>query len=129
MVSRHSSTCLESGLTRGLQRREVTIAVAVVDIYILDFVINIAQSTCRALVVDTLPVEKQQLGSAWASRMVGVGHMLMYGIGSLDLMAIFGNFLGDSQFKKVCLIAAAAMAVAQGVSCWAVTERVLVVDV
>ncbi|KAK5119968.1 hypothetical protein LTR85_007044 [Meristemomyces frigidus] len=109
-------------------RREMTIALAVVDIYVLDFVINIAQSTCRALIVDTLPVEKQQLGSAWASRMVGVGHMLMYGIGALDLMAIFGNFLGDTQFKKVCLIAAIAMAVAQGTSCWAVQERVLVAD-
>lgn len=67
------------------RRNEVTIWVAVVDIYILDFVINIgeslrvswehkegvadlgviAQATCRALVVDMLPVEKQQLGAAW----------------------------------------------------------------
>ena len=60
--------------------------------------------------------------------MVGVGHMLMYGIGALDLMAIFGNFMGDTQFKKVCFIAAMAMAVAQGVSCWAVSERILVAD-
>lgn len=89
---------------------------------------EIAQSTCRALVVDTLPVEKQQLGSAWCSRMIGVGHMLMYGLGALDLNAILGNFLGDTQFKKVCLIAAMAMALAQGTSCWAVQERVLVSD-
>ncbi|GAB1742780.1 hypothetical protein NU219Hw_g8490t1 [Hortaea werneckii] len=109
-------------------KREATIALAVVDIYVLDFVINIAQSTCRALVVDTLPIEKQQLGSAWVSRMIGVGHMMMYGIGALDLEAIFGDFLGDTQFKKVCLIAAIAMAVAQGTSCWAVHERVLVSD-
>ncbi|KAK4548525.1 hypothetical protein LTR36_009435 [Oleoguttula mirabilis] len=111
-----------------IQKREMTIALAVVDIYVLDFVINIAQSTCRALVVDTLPVDKQQLGAAWASRMVGVGHMLVYGIGALDLMTIFGNFLGDTQFKKVCLIAAITMVVAQGTSCWAVNERVLVSD-
>lgn len=52
----------------------------------------------------------------------------MYGIGALDLDSIFGNFLGDTQFKKVCLIAAIAMAFAQGVSCWAVHERVLVSD-
>ncbi|KAI7085611.1 sucrose transport protein, partial [Hortaea werneckii] len=109
-------------------KREATIALAIVDIYVLDFVINIAQSTCRALVVDTLPIEKQQLGSAWVSRMIGVGHMMMYGIGALDLEGIFGDFLGDTQFKKVCLIAAIAMAVAQGTSCWAVHERVLVSD-
>lgn len=47
------------------RRREATIVLAVVDIYVLDFVINVVQSTCRSLIVDTLPVEKQQLGSAW----------------------------------------------------------------
>lgn len=60
--------------------------------------------------------------------MAGVGNMLMYGIGALDLTAIFGNYLGDSQFKKVCVIASIAMSVAQGTSCWAVQERVLVSD-
>ena len=54
--------------------------------------------------------------------------MLMYGIGALDLMSIFGNFMGDTQFNKVCFIAAMAMAVAQGISCWAVSERILVAD-
>lgn len=92
----------------------------------LDFMINIAQSTCRALVVDTLPIEKQQLGSAWVSRMNGFGHLMVYAIGSLDLEAIMGKFLGDTQFKKVCAIAALAMVVTQGVSCWAVQERALV---
>jgi len=58
--------------------------------------------------------------------MIGVGHMLMYGIGALDLEAILGDFLGNTQFKKVCFLAAVAMAVAQGTSCWAVHERVLV---
>ncbi|KAK5109526.1 hypothetical protein LTR62_006978 [Meristemomyces frigidus] len=107
-------------------RRKAAIAVAVVDIYVLDFVINIAQSTCRALVVDALPIEKQQLGSAWVSRMSGVGKLMMYGLGALDLKAWTGNFMGDSQFKKVCLIAAVAMAAAQGTTCWAVSERVYV---
>jgi solute carrier family 45, member 1/2/4 len=61
--------------------------------------------------------------------MSGVGNMLMYALGALDLKAILGNFLGDTQFKKVCLIAAIAMAVAQGITCWAVQERVLVANV
>lgn len=102
------------------------VRLAVVDIYVLDFVINIAQSTCRALVVDTLPIEKQQLGSAWISRQGGIGHLLVYAIGALDLNAWMGGFLGDTQFKKVCLIAALGMAVPQCISCWAVEERVLV---
>lgn len=102
------------------------VVLAVGDIFVLDFVINIAQSTCRALVVDTLPIEKQQLGSAWVSRQGGIGHLLVYAIGALDLNAWLGGFLGDTQFKKVCVIAALGMAVPQCLSCWAVEERVLV---
>jgi len=29
--------------------------------------IVVAQSTCKALIVDTLPIEKQQLGAAWGA--------------------------------------------------------------
>jgi len=58
--------------------------------------------------------------------MSGVGSLLIYGIGSLDLEGLLGNFLGDTQFKKMCLIAALSMSVAQGITCWAVHERVLV---
>lgn len=60
--------------------------------------------------------------------MAGSGHMLVYAIGALDLNAILPNFIGDTQFKKVCLIAAFAMAATQGVTCIAVHERVLVSD-
>jgi solute carrier family 45 protein 1/2/4 len=111
------------------RKRSFTIGVAVVVIYLLDFIINVVQSTCRSLIVDTLPVEKQPLGSAWASRMGGLGSILVYGVGALDLNGIFGStFLGDSQFKKVCVIAALAIAIAQGATCWAVKERVFVSD-
>jgi solute carrier family 45 protein 1/2/4 len=59
----------------------------------------------------------------------GLGHLLVYAVGSLDLIGILGKtFLGDTQFKKVCVIAAIAIAIAQGVTCWAVQERVLVSD-
>ena len=60
--------------------------------------------------------------------MAGVGHLLVYGVGSLELKFILGNFLGDTQFKKVCVIAAIAMGLAQSVTAWATQERVLVSD-
>ena len=60
--------------------------------------------------------------------MAGFGHLLVYAIGALDLHAILGDTLGDTQFKKVCVIAALAMALAQGLSAWAVQERTLVAD-
>ena len=60
--------------------------------------------------------------------MVAIGHLIGYGVGALDLGSIFGTFLGDSQFKQLCVIAALALIGAIGVTCWATTERVLVSD-
>lgn len=58
--------------------------------------------------------------------MVAIGHLIVYGAGALDLSTIFGNAIGDTQFKQMCVIAAVALMVAIGVTCWAVEERVLV---
>lgn len=60
--------------------------------------------------------------------MGGIGHLMVYAIGALDLNSMLGNFLGDTQFKKVCVIAAIGMGTAQCVSAWATQERILVSD-
>lgn len=61
--------------------------------------------------------------------MIGIGHMLVFGFGALDLNAVLPSALfGNTQFKKVCSIAAMVMVVTQFTTCWAVTERVLVSD-
>ncbi|KFY19004.1 hypothetical protein V493_08203 [Pseudogymnoascus sp. VKM F-4281 (FW-2241)] len=103
-----------------------TIVVAVFSIYAVDFAINAIQSCGRSLIVDTLPIPKQQLGSAWASRMVAVGHLVGYAAGTIDLVSIFGKGMGDTQLKKLVLIASFILMFTVGVSCWAVTERVLI---
>ncbi|GJC83825.1 general alpha-glucoside permease [Colletotrichum liriopes] len=82
--------------------RVFTIILAVLAIYVVDFAINAA------------------------SRMSAIGHMLGYGAGAIDLVGIFGTTLGDSQFKQLTLIATFLMVFSSGVTCWAVTERVLV---
>jgi solute carrier family 45 protein 1/2/4 len=46
-------------------RKSCTVALAVVAIYAVDFAINAVQACCRSLIVDTLPIPKQQTGSAW----------------------------------------------------------------
>lgn len=64
-------------------RKSVTIGIAVLAIYVVDFAVNagklcemtnrcyriiygyLVQACSRALIVDTLPVSKQQLGNAW----------------------------------------------------------------
>ncbi|MCJ1389609.1 hypothetical protein MMC18_002466 [Xylographa bjoerkii] len=73
--------------------KKVTVALAIFCIYAVDFAINAVQATCRSLIVDTLPAHEQQLGSAWAGRMLGLGHVLGYFAGTLDLMGIFGTTL------------------------------------
>ncbi|KAM3077060.1 hypothetical protein ACMFMF_004975 [Clarireedia jacksonii] len=103
-----------------------TIFLAVLAIYAVDFAINAVQWSCRSLIVDTLPIQKQQSGSAWASRMAALGHLVGYAIGTVDLVQIFGPSMGDTQFKKLILIAAFALLFCIGVTSWAVTERVLI---
>ncbi|KAF4634368.1 hypothetical protein G7Y89_g3734 [Cudoniella acicularis] len=107
-------------------RKTCTITVAVLSIYAVDFAINAVQACCRALIVDTLPIPKQQTGGAWASRMVSLGHLVGYIIGMVDLVAMFGTSWGDTQFKKLTIVSALALIISVGITSWAVTERVLI---
>jgi solute carrier family 45, member 1/2/4 len=58
--------------------------------------------------------------------MSAIGHMLGYGAGAIDLVGIFGTALGDSQFKQLTIIATIAILSSSALTCWAVTERVLI---
>lgn len=121
-----------------------TIALAVLALYATDFAINAVMSCSRSLVVDTLPAQKQQAGAAWgkllflatfvytalltwgkASRMSSLGNVAGYALGAVDLVKVFGTTLGDTQFKQLTVIAALAMSTSSAITCWAVTERVL----
>ncbi|KAL7900013.1 major facilitator superfamily domain-containing protein [Trichoderma sp. SZMC 28014] len=107
--------------------RRLTIVVAVAAIYAVDFAINAIMSCSRSLIVDTLPLEKQQAGAAWGSRMNSIGHMIGYGAGSIDLVRLFPGLadIADTQFKQLTVIAAMAILGTTSITCWAVTERVL----
>lgn len=58
--------------------------------------------------------------------MIAIGHLIGYGAGTLDLVSILGNLLGDSQFKQLTVIAALVILIAIGITSWAVEERVLI---
>ncbi|KAI1107557.1 MFS general substrate transporter [Jackrogersella minutella] len=103
-----------------------TISAAVLAIYAVDFSINAVMSAARSLVVDTLPIEKQQTGSAWGSRMSAIGHGIAYATGAIDLPSLLGTSLGNTQFKQLTVIAAFGLVFTCGVTCWAVTERILI---
>ncbi|AEO65844.1 uncharacterized protein THITE_133054 [Thermothielavioides terrestris NRRL 8126] len=81
--------------------RASTIALAVLSLYVVDFAINAV------------------------SRMNSLGHIVGYAMGAVDLVQLFGPRLGDSQFKQLTIIAALGMLLTSGITCWAVTERIL----
>ncbi|OAA73489.1 sucrose transport protein [Cordyceps fumosorosea ARSEF 2679] len=108
--------------------RMPTVLLAVLAIYVVDFAINAVMSCSRSLIVDTLPIEKQQSGAAWASRMSAIGNVIGYAGGAVDLVSILGTTFGDTQFKLLTLIAVAAILGTTAVTCWAVTEKVLLPD-
>ncbi len=58
--------------------------------------------------------------------MVAIGHLIGYVIGTVDLVQIFGTSFGDTQFKKLSLIAALTLIFSVAVTSWAVEERILV---
>lgn len=58
--------------------------------------------------------------------MVSVGHLIGYVVGMVDLVGVFGKSFGDTQFKKLTLVAAWGLILAVSVTSWAVTERVLI---
>jgi solute carrier family 45 protein 1/2/4 len=128
-------------LSEGEFAQTCMISLAVFAIYAVDFSINAGKSgTCknhafsnrtvmscsRSLIVDTLPISKQQKGAAWSSRMVSLGHLAGYAVGTLDLVQLFGTSFGDTQFKKLTVFAGIGLILTVGITSWAVTERILV---
>ncbi|KAK5087986.1 hypothetical protein LTR05_002202 [Lithohypha guttulata] len=106
--------------------KKVVIVTAVLSIYALDFAINVVQACCRSIIVDVLPTQQQQTGSAWAARMAASGHVIGFMIGTLPLVDILPTWIGgDTQFKKMCLVATLGLWFAISTTCYAVQERVL----
>ncbi|KAL7422583.1 hypothetical protein Q5752_003231 [Cryptotrichosporon argae] len=105
----------------------LAILLAVVAIYGIDFSVNALMSADRALVVDTLPSDRQEEGSAWAGRMFGFGSVAGFFVGNVDLTPYL-PFLGRSQLQILSFLTSAVLAVAHALTSWAVTERVLLRD-
>ncbi|GAB5593019.1 hypothetical protein Unana1_07919 [Umbelopsis nana] len=97
--------------------------IAIVFLWLLDFVLNAVQASCRALIVDVPPIWQQDAANAMASSMSNVTMVFTYIIGILDLTAYLPS-VGDSQFKVLCLIAIFVFLFAQSVTCLSTKEEV-----
>ncbi|KAJ3515315.1 hypothetical protein NLJ89_g1827 [Agrocybe chaxingu] len=102
----------------------LTIWLAILSIYLIDFAINAVQAVDRALLVDTLPSSSQAAGNAWAARMLGVGSVVGFFVGNINLPRHF-PFLGSSQLQVLSVIVSFLLLAGHVVMAVMVKEKVL----
>ncbi|KAJ5927095.1 hypothetical protein N7516_008868 [Penicillium verrucosum] len=100
----------------------VIIIMATIFMYCLDFSINTVQAAIRAFIVDNCPTHQQELSNAWASRMVGIGNILGYIFGYMDLPKVVPS-LGNTQFKVLCVLSSVFLGATLAISCVYIKER------
>ncbi|KAI1180396.1 major facilitator superfamily domain-containing protein [Nemania sp. FL0916] len=88
--------------------KTVIIVVAVIWIYVLDVAVNTVQASIRAFIVDCTPSHQQEAANSMASRVVGLGNIIGYIAGGINLPKYLW-FFGSKQFKDLCAIASIAL--------------------
>jgi solute carrier family 45 protein 1/2/4 len=88
----------------------------------LDFAINTVQAGIRCFIVDNAPAHQQESANAWASRMTGVGNIIGYIFGYINLPKLF-PYLGNTRFQILCALASISLAVTLLISCSYIQER------
>ena len=99
-----------------------TIVAAVFGIYALDIAINALQAAIRAFIVDCGPAHQQEAANAMASRLIGIGNILGFIAGYINLTTPLW-FLGKTQFQILCAIASISLAATVIISCSVIHER------
>ncbi|OTB06821.1 hypothetical protein M426DRAFT_72040 [Hypoxylon sp. CI-4A] len=98
------------------------IVIAVIWIYVLDVAVNTVQASIRAFIVDCASSHQQEAANSMASRLVGMGNIIGYICGGIDLPKYLW-FFGGSQFKDLCAIASIALCSTIALSTTVVKER------
>ncbi|KAL8771578.1 MAG: hypothetical protein Q9209_003021 [Squamulea sp. 1 TL-2023] len=89
---------------------------------LLDVSINTVQAGIRAFIVDNAPTHQQEDANAWAGVILGIGSVLGYLSGYVNLPKIM-PFFGNTQFKVLSVITCIALGGTVFISCVFVTER------
>ncbi|KAJ7468265.1 hypothetical protein B0H11DRAFT_46067 [Mycena galericulata] len=114
--------------TGGEAHKSLTVALAVLSIFVIDFSINAVQAVDRALLVDTLPPAQQAAGNAWAAGMLGVGSVVGFFIGNLPLTTLLPFLRASSELEALsALVSLLLLATHAWTACF-VRERVLLPD-
>ncbi|KAJ6164459.1 hypothetical protein N7470_003131 [Penicillium chermesinum] len=99
-----------------------TITLATIFMYCLDFAINTVQAGIRAFILDNCPAHQQELSNAWASRWTGVGNIVGYIFGYMNLPKHL-PFLGKTQFQILSALASISLTATLIISCLYIKER------
>ncbi|KZS96756.1 MFS general substrate transporter [Sistotremastrum niveocremeum HHB9708] len=81
----------------------LTLFLAALSVFMIDFAINAVMAADRALLVDVLDVSEQPAGNAWAGIMGGTGSVFGFFLGFIPLATIF-PFMGDTQLKVLAVL-------------------------
>ncbi|EKM56768.1 uncharacterized protein PHACADRAFT_254080 [Phanerochaete carnosa HHB-10118-sp] len=103
----------------------LTIWLAILAIFTIDFSINAVQAVDRALLVDTLPPSDQPDGNAWAARMLGFGSVAGYFVGNVDMTKVF-PFLGDTELEVLSVIGSFLLVLTHCATAYSVKEKVVI---
>ncbi|OLL26943.1 General alpha-glucoside permease [Neolecta irregularis DAH-3] len=101
--------------------RNATIILAVFGLYLMDFSVNAIMASSRALIVDAAPHTQQDIANSMVSRLVGVGNVLGYLSGYIDLPRLFPR-IGKSQFEILCLLSSIVLIICVTFTCFRVKE-------
>ncbi|KAI0279577.1 major facilitator superfamily domain-containing protein [Russula aff. rugulosa BPL654] len=102
----------------------LTICLAVVSIYCIDFSINAVQAVDRALLVDILPRAEQAKGNAWAAIMLGIGSVGGFFFGGINMPSLF-PFFGRTQLEVLSVFGSVILIGSHITTLTAVKERIL----
>ncbi|KAF7366291.1 MFS general substrate transporter [Mycena sanguinolenta] len=103
----------------------LTIVLAVVAIFLIDFAINALMAVDRALLVDTLPAERQAAGNACAALMQNIGSVVGFFVGNLDLRTLLPFLHADSELQALSVLVSLLLLACHGLTAAFVRERVL----
>ncbi|RDX45599.1 MFS general substrate transporter [Lentinus brumalis] len=103
----------------------LTIWLAIIALFTIDFSINAVQAVDRALIIDTLPSAEQADANAWAARMLGFGSVAGYFIGNVDMTTVF-PFFGDTELEVLAVVGSMLLLLTHAITAFCTKEKVVV---
>ena len=104
---------------------KLKIWIAILGFYVFDFAVNAAQASCRNLMIDLAPSDQQSTTNAFGAAMIGIGNLLGYLVGSLDLSTISNSVEMNTamQMRGLCVIAAIWFTICISLTCFFCKEK------